>query len=145
VKSRDNVWTEYMRQKIALHNKARDFLGRALQLFRSRAVVVRDSSIPSPSGSIAALVDALKCADTPVTIREALLDAMPMQEDDTVANEMRAAQARLKAPRPEDRGSWSPPKRRPLQHLLMNTPSPDDRRGAKRASKKPKSSRARRR
>ena len=68
-----------------------------------------------------------------------------MQKDAAVAVEVRAAQARLKAPRPEDHGSWSPPKRRPLQHLLMNTPSPEDRRGAKRASKKPKSSRARRR
>ena len=144
-KSRDEVWTEYMRQKIALHNKARDFLGRALQLFRNRVVAIRDRSAPSPSGSVAALVEALKCADTPVTIREALLEAMPLQDEADVADEMRAAQSRLRTPRPVDDSSWSPPKRRPLRSIGSNTPSPDDRRGAKRASKKPKGSRARRR
>ena len=62
-KSRDNVWTQHMERKIELHKKARDFLGRALQLFRSRAVVVGDLSEgtpASPSGHIAALVRALR-------------------------------------------------------------------------------------
>jgi len=143
-KSRDDVWTEHMRYKIAISDKARAFLGRALQLFRSQAAAVRDRSALSPPKSITALVDALRCADTPHTIREALLQAMPLREEDAVGNEMRAAQDRLRTPQPED-NSWSPPKRRPLRSIGSNTPSPDDRRGAKRASKKPKGSRARRR
>ena len=145
--SRANVWTEHLRYRIELRDKMSGFLARALRFLRKRALAVGDKPSQSNrdlglaqskvSGALAAgwLRRFATHYRVRLNVRAAFRMMLPVAlrnffHDYIRARDTETAHATLDLSPPGRRSTTCP--------RLLPEPSPDEQRGAKRATKKPK-------